>query len=174
MENKAALHKKNQAENPTVIKKYANRRLYNTDTSTYITLEDLCAMIKRGEDFIVYDAKTGDDITRSVLTQVIVEQESKNYNLLPASFLRKVISFYDDGIREMLPQYLDASIDAFVKNQENMRSVFKGSLGGIIPNPQQFEEVAKQNMQLFQQAMTKMMDPFGLFAQQKKDTDTKE
>ena len=100
-------------QEPVTIKKYANRRLYNTGTSTYVTLEDLAVMVKDGEDFVVYDAKTGEDITRSVLTQIIFEQENKGQNLLPITFLRQVIRFYGDSMQMLLPRYLEVSIDSF-------------------------------------------------------------
>ena len=171
MENRNSNPVKNKyAENPIVIKKYANRRLYNTETSTYITLEDLCAMVKRDENFIVYDAKSGDDITRSVLTQVIMEQESKNHSLLPTGFLRKVISFYDDSMHEILPQYLDASIDSFAKNQDNFRKMFKNAMGGAYPY-QQLEEITKRNISAFQSALGNMFDPFGVFTKKDKDSE---
>src|SRR5688572_11334103 len=102
-------------QEPVTIKKYANRRLYNTGTSTYVTLEDLAVMVKDGEDFVVYDAKSGEDITRSVLTQIIFEQENKGQNLLPINFLRQVIRFYGDSMQMLLPRYLDVSIDSFTK-----------------------------------------------------------
>ena len=105
-------------QEPTIIKKYANRRLYNTGTSTYVTLEDLAGMVKSGEDFTVSDAKTGDDITRSVLTQIIFEQENKGQNLLPITFLRQLIRFYGDSIQNLIPTYLDFSIDSLVRWQE--------------------------------------------------------
>ena len=101
-----------------IVKKYPNRRLYNTATSVYVTLDDLCQMIKQGEDFKVQDAKTGDDITRSVLTQIIVEQDTKGENLLPISFLKQLISFYDDQMRHVLPSYLEEAMSQFHNNQE--------------------------------------------------------
>ena len=106
---------------PTVIKKYANRRLYDTGRSSYVTLDDLCEMVKDGIDFVVYDAKSGDDITRSVLTQIIVDQEAKGENLLPTGFLKNLIGFYGDNIQPLVPNYLEQTLDAFVKNQEQMR-----------------------------------------------------
>lgn len=107
---------------PTIIKKYANRRLYNTATSSYVTLDHLCQMVKNGEDFVVHDARTGEDITRSVLTQIIVEQESKNgQNLLPIGFLRQLIGFYGDQLSSVLPRYLEHSIQAFRRNEKQMR-----------------------------------------------------
>jgi len=143
---------------PIVVKKYANRRLYNTASSSYVTLEDLANMIKEGADFAVYDAKTGEEITRSVLTQIIVEQEQKGQNLLPISFLRQLISFYGDSMQFLVPGYLEQAMVAFTRNQEDMRNTMRATLG-IFPFGQ-FEEMGKKNMALFEQAM-KMMSPYG-------------
>jgi len=143
---------------PVKIKKYANRRLYNTGTSSYVTLDHLCQMVKDGVDFVVHDAKTGEDITRSVLTQIIVEEESKGQNMLPVSFLRQLISFYGNSLQALVPRYLDYSMNSFARNQEQMRQ-YMTSLGGLFPFGQQFEEMGKQNMALFQNAM-KMFSPF--------------
>ena len=143
---------------PVVVKKYANRRLYNTATSSYVTLEDLATMIKEGGDFVVYDAKTGDDITRSVLTQIIVEQEQKGgQNLLPVSFLRQLISFYGDSMQFLVPGYLEQAMTAFSGNQEQMRNSMRATFG-IFPFGQ-FEEMGKQNIALFQRAL-KMLSPY--------------
>ncbi len=141
------------------IKKYANRRLYNTATSSYVTLEHLCQMVKEGVDFVVYDAKTGEDITRSVLTQIIVEEESKGQNLLPISFLRQLIGLYGDSMQWMVPSYLEYSMQAFARNQEQMREYFQTALGGIFPFTG-FEEMSKHNLALFERAM-RMFTPFG-------------
>lgn len=152
--------------NPIVIKKYANRRLYNTDTSSYVTLDDLCQMIKQGEEIIVYDAKNGDDITRSVLTQIIVEQENKSgQNLLPTPFLRQLISFYGGNMQGLVPRYLEYAMQSFSKNQgamtEYMRKAMGGiDMGGMFPFTNAFEEMSKQNMAIFEQAM-RMFSPFG-------------
>ena len=145
--------------NPTTIKKYANRRLYNTATSSYVTLDHLCQMVKDNEDFVVYDAKTGDDITRSVLTQIIVEEEGKGgQNLLPISFLRQLIGFYDDSLGGLVPRYLEYSMTAFLRNEEQMRQYMEHTLGGLFPfNP--IGEMNKQNIALFESAM-KMFTPF--------------
>ena len=142
---------------PVVVKKYANRRLYNTATSSYVTLEDLATMIKEGGDFVVYDAKTGEDITRSVLTQIIVEQEQKGQNLLPVSFLRQLISFYGDSMQFLVPGYLEQAMIAFAKNQEQMRNSLRATFG-IFPFGQ-FEEMGKQNIALFERAL-KMLSPY--------------
>src|SRR6202158_6090605 len=114
---------------PVTIKKYANRRLYNTGTSSYVTLEDLAVMVKEGEDFVVFDAKSGDEITRSVLTQIIFEQENKGQNLLPITFLRQLIRFYGDSIPNLIPTYLDFSITSLVREQEKLRSQMTGAFG---------------------------------------------
>ena len=145
---------------PITIKKYANRRLYNTATSSYVTLDHLCQMVKDGMDFVVYDAKTGEDITRSVLTQIIVEEESKGQNLLPISFLRQLISFYGDNMQWVVPRYLEYSTQSFARNQEQMRDYFSNTIGGIFPFGTTFEEVGKQNLAMFERAM-RMFTPFG-------------
>ncbi|HEU5094177.1 MAG TPA: polyhydroxyalkanoate synthesis repressor PhaR [Reyranella sp.] len=144
---------------PVVIKKYANRRLYNTATSAYVTLDHLSQMVKDKTDFVVYDAKTGDDITRSVLTQIIFEEESKGgQTLLPIPFLRQLISFYGDSLQGVVPQYLEMSMTQFARNQEQMRHYLQNAFGF---NPfQQFESMGKQNMAMFEQAM-RMFNPFG-------------
>jgi polyhydroxyalkanoate synthesis repressor PhaR len=143
---------------PVVVKKYANRRLYNTATSSYVTLDDLATMIKEGGEFVVYDAKTGEDITRSVLTQIIVEQEQKGQNLLPISFLRQLISFYGDSMQFLVPGYLEQAMIAFARNQEQMRNNLRATFG-IFPFGQ-FEEMGKQNIALFERAL-KMLSPYG-------------
>src|SRR4030081_392431 len=141
---------------PVVVKKYANRRLYNTATSSYVTLEDLAKMIKGGGDFVVYDAKTGEDLTRSVMTQIIVEQEQKGQNLLPISFLRQLIGFYGDSMQFLVPGYLEQAMVAFARNQEQMRNSLRTTFG-IFPFGQ-FEEMGKQNMALFERAL-RMLSP---------------
>ncbi len=142
---------------PVVIKKYANRRLYNTSTSMYVTLDHLSQMVKDKTDFVVYDAKTGDDITRSVLTQIIFEEEGKGQNLLPISFLRQLIGFYGDNLQGLVPQYLEMSMQSFAKNQEQMRKAMQGAFGF---NPfAQMEQQTRQSMAMFEQAM-KMFNPF--------------
>lgn len=143
---------------PVTIKKYANRRLYNTATSSYVTLDHLCHMVKDGTDFVVYDAKTGEDITRSVLTQIIVEEEAKGQNLLPIGFLRQLISFYGDSLGGVVPRYLEYSMQAFAQHEEQMRSLVQNAFDGLFPF-NQFEEMGKQNMAFFESAM-KMFAPF--------------
>ncbi|HVH73499.1 MAG TPA: polyhydroxyalkanoate synthesis repressor PhaR [Stellaceae bacterium] len=144
-------------EKPIIVKKYANRRLYNTATSSYVTLEDLAKMIKKGGEFVVYDAKTGEDITRPVLTQIIVEEEQKGQNLLPISFLRQLISFYGDSMQFLVPGYLEQAMFAFARNQEQMRKSLQDTFG-MFPFSQ-FEEMGKQNMVLFERAL-KMFAPY--------------
>lgn len=143
---------------PVVIKKYANRRLYNTATSSYVTLDDLSRMVKQGHEFVVYDAKTGEDITRGVLTQIIVEEEQKGQNLLPISFLRQLISLYGDSMQWLVPRYLEHAMTTFARNQEQMRKSLQDAFGGLFPfGP--LEEMGKQNLALFEKTM-KMFSPF--------------
>jgi polyhydroxyalkanoate synthesis repressor PhaR len=140
------------------IKKYANRRLYNTATSSYVTLDYLAQMVREGQDFTVEDAKTGEDITRSVLTQIIVEEEAKGQTMLPINFLRQLISLYGDNLQFLVPRYLEQSMEAFGKNQEEMRKYMKESFGGMFPFDR-FQEMSKQNIAFFEQAM-RMFSPF--------------
>lgn len=151
------------SKSSVTIKKYANRRLYNTATSTYVTLEDLSAMVKEGVDFNVYDAKTSEDITRSVLTQIIVEEEGKSgqQNLLPIGFLRQLISFYGDNLQWMVPKYLEQSMEALTGNQDKIREMFQTSFGSIFPFGSTLEEMGKQNMAMFERTM-QMFNPFNL------------
>ncbi len=142
-----------------VIKKYANRRLYNTATSSYVTLDHLCQMVKDGVEFAVYDAKSGEDITRSVLTQIIVEEELKGgQNLLPINFLRQLISFYGDNLQFLVPRYLEHTMQYFASNQEQMRSYMRDTFGGMFPFGR-FEDLGKQNIAFFERAL-KMFAPF--------------
>jgi polyhydroxyalkanoate synthesis repressor PhaR len=148
---------------PIIIKKYANRRLYNTDTSAYITLEDLACIVKKGDDFIVYDAKSGEDITRSVLTQIIFEQEGKNgQSLLPISFLRQLIRFYGDSMQMLVPSYLEFTIGKLVNEQAKFREKFAKNFGSSLTTPVfgSIEELARKNMVMFEQALA-MFSPFG-------------
>ena len=144
---------KNDTEDDAiVIKKYANRRLYNTQKSSYVTLDHLAEMVREGQDFVVKDAKTGDDITRSVLTQIIFEEESKGHNMLPTNFLRQLIGLYGDSVQGFVPGYLDASMEAFAKNQDELRESLQGALGAN-PAIAGFETLARKNMEWFEQAM---------------------
>src|SRR5436190_22194790 len=125
------------------IKKYANRRLYNTATSSYVTLDHLAEMVKEGAEFVVTDAKTGENITRSVLTQIIVEQENKGQNLLPIKFLRQIIGFYGDSLGGLVPRYLESSMEAFAENESHMRRIMHETFKGLFPM-QRMEEMGKQ------------------------------
>ncbi|MBS8261874.1 polyhydroxyalkanoate synthesis repressor PhaR [Roseibium polysiphoniae] len=142
---------------PTIIKKYANRRLYNTGTSTYVTLEDLAVMVKGEEDFIVYDAKTGDDITRSVLTQIIFEQEGKGQNLLPVPFLRQLIRFYGDSMQGLVPSFLEYSMTSLTQEQDKLRAQMTDAFGATAFDA--IEDQVKRNAEMFERAM-KMFMPF--------------
>jgi polyhydroxyalkanoate synthesis repressor PhaR len=140
------------------IKKYANRRLYNTATSSYVTLDYLAQMVREGLDFTVEDAKSGEDITRSVLTQIIVEEESKGQNMLPINFLRQLISLYGDNLQFLVPGYLEKSMESFGANQEQIRQYMKENFSNVLPLDR-LEEMSKQNMAFFQQAMS-IWNPF--------------
>ena len=135
---------------PVVIKKYANRRLYNTASSSYITLEHLAAMTRSGTDFQVFDAKTGEEITHNILTQIVMEGESGSQTMLPVPFLRQLIAMYGDSMQAMVPPYLEASMAAFAKNQTQFRESVAGAFGGAALKP--FEALAKQNLAMFQAA----------------------
>jgi polyhydroxyalkanoate synthesis repressor PhaR len=146
-------------DEPVTIKKYANRRLYNTGTSTYVTLEDLASMVKGGQDFVVYDAKTGEDITRSVLAQIIFEQENKEgQNLLPINFLRQLIRFYGDSMQMLVPRYLEVSLESLTREQEKFRQQMAQAFGGTPFGA--LEEQARRNMEMFERAFA-MFAPFG-------------
>jgi len=147
-----------EEKEPITIKKYANRRLYNTGTSTYVTLEDLAAMVKKGEDFVVYDAKTGEDITRAVLAQIIFEQENKEgQSLLPITFLRQLIRFYGDSMQLLVPRFLEASIQALSKEQGKFREQMAQAFGGVAFGS--MEEQVRRNMEMFEKAFA-MFTPF--------------
>jgi polyhydroxyalkanoate synthesis repressor PhaR len=154
---------------PVVIKKYANRRLYNTETSTYVTLDDLAAMVRSERDFVVYDAKTGDELTHSVLTQIIVEQESRmgTETLLPVPFLQQLIRFYGGSMQKMVPTYLQFSLASFAKEQERIAKQFGGQFGALTPASafEAFQEQARKNVAMFEQAMQHAMTMFNPFAQ---------
>jgi polyhydroxyalkanoate synthesis repressor PhaR len=143
--------------NAVVIKKYANRRLYNTATSTYVTLDDLAEMVKKGTDFVVYDAKSGDEITRSVLTQIIFEEESKGQNLLPIKFLRQLIHFYGDSMQAFVPGYLEMSLESLTKEQDKLRQQM-AEIWGADPF-KAMQEQTERNMVMFHDAM-RMFNPF--------------
>jgi polyhydroxyalkanoate synthesis repressor PhaR len=170
-----------QKDDPVVIKKYANRRLYNTGTSTYVTLEDLADMVKRDEQFVVHDAKTGDDITHPVLTQIIFELENQDgQNMLPVPFLRQLIAFYGDQMQTIVPSFLEQSMIAFAKEQERFREQMKSMVGKApfdlsnVPTPiKAIEEQTRRNMEMFQNAM-RMFSPFppATKPQEKDETET--
>ncbi len=161
-ESTASFQSSADKEQPAiVIKKYANRRLYNTDTSTYVTLDDLAEMVRSGCDFVVYDARTGEDLTHSVLTQIIVEQESKGtQNLLPIGFLRQLIRFYGNSIERLVPSYLEYSLDTLTREQEKYRTQFANAFGNAAIEAMQ--EQTRKNLEIFQRALN-MFTPFTAF-----------
>lgn len=146
------MKKHNAGEGPVTIKKYANRRLYNTETSSYITLDHLAAMTREGRDFKVIDAKTEEDITHNILTQIIMEEESRGQTMLPVNFLRQLISMYGDSMQAMVPGYLDASMDSFRRNQEQFKSAVEGAFANSPFANTPFAELAKRNMAMFEAA----------------------
>jgi polyhydroxyalkanoate synthesis repressor PhaR len=154
-----------EASSPIIIKKYANRRLYNTQTSSYVTLDHLCEMVKKGVEFEVRDARTGEDITRSVLTQIIFEEEGKGQHLLPIQFLRQLIGYYGDSLQAFVPSYLEMSMQSFSKNQEDMRQKFAEAFGNRMGlkefGVKDFEALTRQNLEMFDRAM-RMFSPFGM------------
>ena len=141
---------------PVVVKKYANRRLYNTDSSSYITLDNLAEMVRSDRDFVVFDAKTGEDITRSVLTQIIVEEEGKGKAMLPTGFLRQLIGFYGNSMQGLVPNYLEKAMEAFAEQQEKVRATVQETVGTLFPG---MEEVSRQNLAMMERAMG-MFAPF--------------
>lgn len=158
---------------PTIIKKYANRRLYDTETSCYVTLEDLCQMVKEDRNFVVQDAKTGEDLTRQILTQIILEQELKGAGMMPADFLRNVIKMHDEQMGAMVQQYLDTAIKAFAANQDTVRKYMDESMASFNHSGPlaQLEEISKRNIDLFQKTM-EMFTPanfFGTGSKEEKD-----
>jgi len=153
-----AKSKKPTDDDVVIIKKYANRRLYNTSKSCYVTLEHLAEMVRNGENFVVNDAKSGEDITRSVLAQIIFEEEAKGHNMLPTNFLRQLIGLYGDSLQSFVPSYLETSMNTITKNQEEIRDKVKASFGEN-PAMANFETMARTNMELFDKAM-RMFSPF--------------
>jgi polyhydroxyalkanoate synthesis repressor PhaR len=143
---------------PVVVKKYANRRLYNTESSSYITLDNLADMVRQGRDFVVYDAKSGDDITRGVLTQIIVEEEGKGQNLLPTNFLRQLIGFYGGSMQGLVPKYLEHAMSSFAQQQDQMRAAMQKTMGSLFPFGN-IEEVGRQNMAMMERAFN-LFTPF--------------
>ncbi|MCB5945821.1 polyhydroxyalkanoate synthesis repressor PhaR [Acidocella sp. KAb 2-4] len=142
---------------PVVVKKYANRRLYNTESSTYITLDNLAEMVRKDRDFVVYDAKSGEDITRGVLTQIIVEEEGKGNALLPTNFLRQLIGVYGSNVPNMLPRYFEQAMENFARQQETVRETMSKTLGPFMPPG--MEEVGRKNMEMMERAMA-LFSPF--------------
>jgi polyhydroxyalkanoate synthesis repressor PhaR len=161
--------KPNEHDDAVIIKKYANRRLYNTESSTYVTLDDLAQMVRSDRDFVVYDAKTGDDLTHSVLTQIIVEQESRSGGptLLPTPFLRQLIRYYDDSMSRMVPGYLQFSLESLAREQDHFRKKFADAWGTA--GLEALQEQARHNLQVFEQAMA-MWSPYRM----SQTADTKE
>jgi len=143
---------------PVVVKKYANRRLYNTESSSYITLDNLAEMVRQGRDFVVYDAKSGDDITRGVLTQIIVEEEGKGQNLLPTNFLRQLIGLYGGSMQGLVPKYLEHAMSSFAQQQEQMRAAMQKTMGSLFPFGN-IEDVGRQNMAMMERAFN-LFTPF--------------
>lgn len=156
------------SDKPTTIKKYANRRLYHTGTSTYVTLDDLARMVKDGEDFVVQDAKSGNDITRAVLGQIIFEQENRGQHLLPVAFLRQLIRYYGDSMQALVPSYLESSLSAFTRDQDKLREQMSGALQG--EGLELMEEQARRNVEMFSEAM-RMWMPFAEAAGAKAEPD---
>jgi polyhydroxyalkanoate synthesis repressor PhaR len=155
--NETETEAKGAQQPPVVVKKYANRRLYNTESSSYITLDSLADMVREGRDFVVYDAKTGDDITRSVLTQIIVEEESKGRALLPTGFLRQLIGFYGDSMQGLVPKFLENALTSFARQQEQMRRAMQQTMGNFFPFG--MEDLGRQNMAMMERAMS-LFSPF--------------
>jgi polyhydroxyalkanoate synthesis repressor PhaR len=155
-------NKKSGPPDPIIIKKYANRRLYNTASSCYITLEQLCDMVKQGVEFEVRDARTGEDITRQVLGQIIFEEENKGQHLLPIQFLRQLIRFYGDSLQAFIPSYLEISMESFARNQNDIRQKFADALSGKLGYGD-LEQLTRQNLQIFDRTM-RMFSPFGTMA----------
>jgi polyhydroxyalkanoate synthesis repressor PhaR len=164
-----------ETPSPVVVKKYANRRLYNTESSSYITLDNLAEMVRSNRDFVVYDAKSGEDITRGVLTQIIVEEEGKGRAMLPTNFLRQLIGFYGDNMQSVVPRYLDQAMASFAKQQESMRAAMQKTAAAFLPPG--MEDVGRKNMAMMERAMT-LFTPFykegesSATTDKDKDTDT--
>jgi polyhydroxyalkanoate synthesis repressor PhaR len=154
---------------PVVVKKYANRRLYNTESSSYITLDNLADMVRLGRDFVVYDAKSGEDITRSVLTQIIVEEEGKGQNLLPINFLRQLIALYGGSMQGLVPRYLEHAMTSFAQQQDQIRAAMQKTVGTLFPFGN-IEEVGRQNMAMMERAFS-MFTPFYRAPEQSNSSD---
>jgi polyhydroxyalkanoate synthesis repressor PhaR len=154
---------------PVIVKKYANRRLYNTESSSYITLDNLAEMVRKDRDFVVYDAKSGEDITRGVLTQIIVEEEGKGHAMLPTNFLRQLIGFYGDNVQSVVPRYLEQAMASFARQQETMRAAMQKTIGTFMPPG--MEDVGRKNMAMMERAMT-LFTPFYREGDPKLDPET--
>ena len=144
-------------QHPVIVKKYANRRLYNTESSSYITLENLADMVREDRDFVVYDAKSGEDITRGVLTQIIVEEEGKGKAMLPTNFLRQLIGFYGNNMQSVVPRYLEQAMSSFARQQENIREAMQKTISPFLPPG--MEDVGRKNLEMMERAMT-LFTPF--------------
>jgi polyhydroxyalkanoate synthesis repressor PhaR len=153
---------------PVIVKKYANRRLYNTESSSYITLDNLAEMVRKDRDFVVYDAKSGEDITRGVLTQIIVEEEGKGNAMLPTNFLRQLIGFYGDNVQSVVPRYLEQAMASFARQQESMRTTMQKTLGPFLPPG--IEDMSRKNMAMMERAMT-LFTPFYREGEHREDAD---
>lgn len=158
---------KKRKDDVIIVKKYANRRLYDTGRSSYVTLDDLCEMIREGQEFIVQDAKTAEDLTQSVLTQIIVEQEAKGEAMLPPSFLRQLIQFYGENVQSYLPTYLDHSMQNFVQHQQELKETIDKSIEHSMKplnSPlQMMEEISKKNVEIINNTF-KAFSPFSMFS----------
>ncbi|HQT46856.1 MAG TPA: polyhydroxyalkanoate synthesis repressor PhaR [Acidocella sp.] len=156
------------SQNPVIVKKYANRRLYNTESSSYITLDNLAEMVRKDRDFVVYDAKSGEDITRSVLTQIIVEEEGKGNALLPTNFLRQLIGFYGNNMQGAVPRYLEQAMSNFARQQESVREAVQKTLGPFLPPG--VEDIGRKNMAMMERAMT-LFTPFNRPGEEQTESD---
>lgn len=162
---------KDTKKQPVIIRKYANRRLYNTEISSYVTLEDLCEMVKKDEDFVVQDSKSGEDLTRSILTQIIFEQEAKGESLLPEEFLKSIIGFYDDNLNKVVPVYLNKMMEAFAQNQHQMKKSMEDTDKSSPLS--QFGDMYKSVWENQQEAFAKTMDMFTPYAATNKTEEEK-
>lgn len=163
------MSRKHDTDGPIIIKKYANRRLYDTETSSYVTLDDLCRMVKEDKEFVVRDAKSNEDLTRQILTQIILEQELKGVNIMPADFLRGVIKTHDEQASAMMQSYLDNAMRAFAANQDSLRQYWEKGMENFnqLGPLAQMEEMSKRNMEFFQKSM-EMFNPASYFSDEKK------
>lgn len=163
------MSRKNDSSEPIIIKKYANRRLYDTETSSYVTLEDLCRMVKEDKPFVVRDAKTNEDLTRQILTQIILEQELKGVNIMPVDFLRDVIRTHDEQVSAMMQSYLETSMKMFTRNQDRFQQYWEQGMANLTQHSPltQMEEIGKRNMEIFQKSL-EMFNPAQFFTDEGK------